>query len=184
MRFRRSRPSMFNPPQPPAMRFIVDPDTDSLFIPIDFMGEIHRGRPRPPVGARPPADLPRTVVTGATLDSVEEAAASGRMNDLILDGADSALFEYHDLVSVFEYDLVPVPRLTLGMGPGGSDTFRFVNAVIIDWTTTSDYSPAYSNNELCEFFWDGGQHFLLEFLSFRIIVRAERLEVRGDHASH
>lgn len=180
MRLRRSRQTTSlraAPLDPPPMRFIIDPDTSSVAFPMDFLGDYYRRLPRPPRGASPPPELPPTEIVGAVRDSVDAAAASGRMNDLILDETQDPLFVHHDLVTRFEYELVPVPRLTLGMGPNGGDTFRFVNAVIIDWTTSPDYSPEHPNNELCEFAWDGRQHFMLEFLSFRMIVRAERLEL-------
>lgn len=170
------------------MRFIVDADTGCIAFPIDFWAEHYRRLPRPARFARPPADLPPATIVGATPESVGAAAASGEMNALIFQGTQESLYVHHDLVSRFDYDLVPVPQLTLGIGPDGRDTFRFVNAVIIDWTTSADYSPEHPNNELCDFSWDGRQHFLLEFLSFSIIVRAQRLElsirrVRADMTS-
>lgn len=46
-----------------------------------------------------------------------------------------------------------------------------------DWTTEAGYSADHPNDELCELRWDGWRTFLLDFLSFKIIIRASRLDV-------
>ena len=133
----------------------------------------------------PTLTLPRTQVEGADAASVVEAAESGDLTDLRL-GDGSAAYTRHALVESFDYALTPVPTLTLDVErvpPNPRPTrLRFVDAVISDWTTDKDHEPGQPHNELCELTWDGAQTFLLEFLSFKILLRAARLEV-GDAIS-
>ncbi len=153
------------------MRFIIG-DEGEIYFPIDFV----RTSSRPPDGVSPPMPLPPTTIVGATAESVEAAAASGEMNDLLLPDGDP-IFVWHDTVTTFDYTLSPIPGLTLTMGPDASSVLRFENTVIVDWATARDYSPEHPNEELCDFYWDGQQHFLLQFLSFNIILRAESLHI-------
>ena len=157
--------------QKEPMRFIIGGQGE-LYFPADFLGTSARA----PEGVDPPMPLPPTTIEGVTAESVEAAAASGEMNDLVLPNGDP-VFVWHDKVETFDYRLSPIPGLTLGMGPDASSVLRFANAVIVDWTTATDYSPAHPNSELCDFNWDGRQHFLLQFLSFNIIVRAASLHI-------
>ncbi|MEH3067021.1 MAG: hypothetical protein PGN15_02855 [Aeromicrobium erythreum] len=171
---RARRRARRNPPSVPPLRFWVGPD-----------GEI--GYPAEPLGWPAPRSsgpahpaLPRTEVTGVAPESLADAAASGDLADLLLpDG--NRLYDHHLRIEHFAYAFVPVPTLTLVLPPssddGPSTRMRFVDAVVTDWTTDADYSPADPNDELCEFRWDGWRTFLLEFLSAKIIVRASRLEV-------
>lgn len=153
------------------MRFIIG-DQGEIYFPIDFL----RTSVRPPDGVNPPMPLPPTTINGANAESVRTATASGEMNDLLLPDGDP-VFVWHDHVTTFDYTLSPIPGLTLIMGPDSSSVLEFENAVIVDWTTARDYSPEHPNEELCDFYWDGQQHFLLQFLSFNIILRAESLRI-------
>jgi len=153
------------------MRFVLG-DRGEIYFPINFL----RTSTRPSGSVNPPAALPPTRIDGATAESVQAAAASGEMNDLLLPDGDP-IFVWHDTVSTFDYALSPVPGLTLAIGPGGASQLRFENAVIVDWTTDRDYSPDHPNEELSDFYWDGEQNFLLQFLHFNIILRAQSLEI-------
>ncbi|MCL8251432.1 hypothetical protein AERO_08550 [Aeromicrobium fastidiosum] len=128
----------------------------------------------------PTVTLPRTQVDGADAASVVEAAESGDLTDLRLSDG-SAAYTRHALVESFDYSLVPLPTLTLDIEPVPPSSrptrLRFVDAVISDWTTDKDHEPGQPHNELCELTWDGAQTFLLEFFSFKILLRAARLEV-------
>jgi hypothetical protein len=157
-----------------SMRFIIG-DRGEIYFPGNFLPQPSRPSQR----ASPSIPPLATTIRGATAKSVQSAAASGEMNDLLLPDGDP-VFVWHDLVTTFEYSLSPIPGLTLAMGPHGISVLRFENAVIIDWTTDKDYSPTHPNEELCDFYWDGQQHFLLQFLSFNIIVRAAHLEISLD----
>ncbi|MBD8607885.1 hypothetical protein IFT73_13570 [Aeromicrobium sp. CFBP 8757] len=128
----------------------------------------------------PTLTLPRTQVDGADDASVAEAAESGDLTDLRL-GDGGVPYTRHALVESFDYSLVPLPTLTLDIEPVPPSSrptrLRFVDAVISDWTTDQDHEPGQPHNELCELTWDGAQTFLLEFFSFKILLRAARLEV-------
>lgn len=109
--------------------------------------------------------LPRTEIVGVDPESLADAAASGDLTDFRLpDGQE--VFAYHLLVERFEYELAPIPTLTLVLPScsegGRSARLRFSDAVISDWATDRDYLPEDPNNELCEFRWDGWRNFLLE----------------------
>lgn len=126
----------------------------------------------------PTLSLPQTIIVGADLDSVEEAAKSGDLSDIrLLDGTEP--YVHHSLVENFEYALSPVPTLTLTVATHHLDArptmFCFVDAIITDWTTDQNYQTQNPHHELCEFRWDGRQYFVLEFYSFKIILRARQL---------
>ncbi len=171
---RARRRARRNPTYTPPLRFWIGPDGE-IGYPPDLAGW---PAPRSSGPAQPA--LPRTEVTGVEPGSLADAAASGDLADLLLpDG--SQPYTHHLRIEHFAYTFVPVPTLTLVLPPssddGPSTRVRFVDAVVTDWTTEASYSPDDPNDELCELQWDGCRTFLLDFLSFKIIVRAGRLDV-------
>lgn len=162
----------------PAMRFVLG-DRGEIHFPVDFLGWTNPSQARPPRGARPPEGLPPTRITGVDPASIPGAAESGELHDLTtLSG--ECVHEHHEHVACFAYDLAPVPTLTLRLGDTGGLALRFRGAVILDWTTAADYSPTHPNQELCDLNWDSGQHFLIWFLSFHIIIRSPELLIEGE----
>lgn len=173
-RRRRDRESPILP-----MRFLLS-EKGEISFPADFFArDIVRG----PLWAPPPSAGPRTVFHGATLESVDDAAEFLDLAELRdVDGA--PLFSHHARCIDFHYELSGEPTLNLTVerdaSDGGSIGIEFRNAVITDWITEPNYSATDPNYELCELQWDGERHFMLTFLSFMVILRAEVVRLGAD----
>ncbi|WP_344770512.1 hypothetical protein [Aeromicrobium panaciterrae] len=152
------------------MRFLID-EVGVISFPADFFSrDIERGESLPPPG-------PAAVIHGATRESITNAAEALDLAEL--EGEDGqALFSRHTRCRDFRYQLAGEPALDLVVERYESTklmNLRFGNAVITDWITEPNYSASDPNDELCELRWDGGRHFLLTFLSFMVILRADSL---------
>lgn len=174
MSWRTRRRARRHPTYVPPLRFWVGPDGEIGYPPelLEWPLPLSRGPAHP--------TLPRTEVTGVDAASLADAAASGDLADLLLpDG--NRLYTHHLRIEHFGYAFAPLPTLTLVLpspiDDGPSTRVRFEDAVVTDWTTEAGYSADHPNDELCELRWDGWRTFLLDFLSFKIIVRASRLDV-------